>query len=161
MAEGGGTGITTMPVVQSVAQARQKWGDHAASAIWDASIVKIVLGGASDSRDLQDLSTLIGERDELTDSTTIGDHGTRSTQRSLRRVPILPPDAIRRLPFGTALVLLRSAPPIITQMRTWTNRPGSRALQADRAEIETLLRRPHPVGEPGAPVERELTRRKG
>ena len=161
MAEGGGTGVTTMPVVQSVAQARQKWGDHAASAIWDASIVKIVLGGASDSRDLQDLSTLIGERDEATDSTTIGDHGTRSTQRSLRRVPILPPDAIRRLPFGTALVLLRSAPPIITQMRTWTNRPGGRALQADRAEIETLLRRPHPVGEPGAPAERELTRREG
>ncbi len=159
MAEGGGTGITTMPVVQSVAQARQKWGDHAASAIWDASIVKIVLGGASDSRDLQDLSTLIGERDELTDSTTIGDHGTRSTQRSTRRVPILPPDAIRRLPFGTALVLLRSAPPIITQMRTWTSRPGGRALKADRAEIERRLRRPAPVGDPGAPAGREPTRR--
>jgi type IV secretion system protein VirD4 len=31
-------------------------------------IVKIILGGASNSRDLQDLSTLIGERDEYTDS---------------------------------------------------------------------------------------------
>lgn len=35
--------------------------------------MKILLGGASNSRDLQDLSTLIGERDELTDSTTVGD----------------------------------------------------------------------------------------
>jgi type IV secretion system protein VirD4 len=28
MAEGGGTGITTMPVLQSLSQARDKWGDH-------------------------------------------------------------------------------------------------------------------------------------
>jgi hypothetical protein len=52
MAEGGGTGITTMPVLQSLAQAREKWSENAAGAIWDASIVKIILGGASNSRDL-------------------------------------------------------------------------------------------------------------
>jgi hypothetical protein len=49
MAEGGGTGITTMPVLQSLAQAREKWSENAAGAIWDASIVKIILGGASNS----------------------------------------------------------------------------------------------------------------
>lgn len=118
MAEGGGTGITTMPVLQSLAQAREKWSENAAGAIWDASIVKIILGGASNSKDLHDLTTLIGERDEVTDSTTIGDHGSRTAQRSIRRVPIMPPDAIRTLPFGTALVLLRSAPPIVTRLRT-------------------------------------------
>jgi type IV secretory pathway TraG/TraD family ATPase VirD4 len=111
MAEGGGTGITTMPVLQSLAQARDKWSEHKAAAIWDASIAKIILGGASNSRDLQDLSTLIGERDEFTDSVTLGDHGSRSSQRSIRRVPILPPDRIRTLPFGTGVILLRSAPP--------------------------------------------------
>lgn len=37
MAERGGTGNTTMPVLQSLAQARDKWGDNAATAIWDAS----------------------------------------------------------------------------------------------------------------------------
>ena len=90
MAEGGGTGITTLAVLQSLAQARDKWSEHQAGAIWDASIVKILLGGASNSRDLQDLSTLIGERDELTDSTTVGDYGSRSNQRSVRRIAILP-----------------------------------------------------------------------
>jgi len=139
MAEGGGTGITTMPVLQSLAQAREKWSDNAASAIWDASIVKIILGGASNSRDLHDLSTLIGERDELTDSTTIGDHGSRSAQRSVRRVPIMPPDTIRTLPFGTALLLLRAAPPIVTRLRTWTSRADAKQLQDDRASIETML----------------------
>ena len=50
MAEGGGTGITTMPVLQSLSQARDKWGDHAAGAIWEASIVKVILGGTSSAK---------------------------------------------------------------------------------------------------------------
>jgi type IV secretion system protein VirD4 len=122
MAEGGGTGITTVPVLQSLSQARNRWGDHAASALWDASIVKVILGGASGSRDLQELSILIGERDEQTDTISVGDYGSRSLQRSTRRVPIMPPERIRTLPFGTGLVLLRSAPPIVTTLRRWTNR---------------------------------------
>ena len=140
MAEGGGTGITTMPVLQSLAQAREKWGDNAATAIWDASIVKVILGGASSSRDLQDLTTLVGERDEITNSQTVGDRGIRSSQRSVRRVAVMPPDLIRTFPYGTALVLLRSAPPIVTRMREWTTRPDARELRADRAGIEALLR---------------------
>jgi type IV secretory pathway TraG/TraD family ATPase VirD4 len=122
MAEGGGTGITTMPVLQSLSQARNKWGDHAASTIWDASIVKVILGGASASKDLQELSILIGERDERSDTVTISDYGTRSLQRSVRRAHVMPPERIRTLPFGTGLTLLRSAPPIVTDLRRWTSR---------------------------------------
>ena len=122
MAEGGGTGITTMPVLQSLAQARNKWGEHAASTIWDASIVKVILGGTSASKDLQELSVLIGERDENTESTSIGDFGSRSIQRSTRRVGVMPPERIRTLPFGTGLVLLRSTAPILTDLRPWTTR---------------------------------------
>ncbi|MFH5823099.1 type IV secretory system conjugative DNA transfer family protein [Georgenia sp. AZ-5] len=141
MAEGGGTGITTMPVLQSLSQARAKWGDHNTGAIWDASIVKIILGGASVAKDLHDVSALIGERDELTDSVSIGDHGARSIQRSTRRVPIMPPETIRMLPFGTAMVLLRSAPTMITNLRAWTTRADAARIAADRATIEQQLRR--------------------
>ncbi|MFF2633467.1 type IV secretory system conjugative DNA transfer family protein [Microbacterium sp. NPDC058021] len=141
MAEGGGTGITTMPVLQSLAQARQRWGDNAATAIWDASIAKIVLGGASGSRDLQDISTLVGDRDEVTDSITVGERGLRSSQRTMRRVPIMPPDVIRTLPYGTALLMLRAAPPIVTRMREWGSRPNGALLREDRAQVEEQLRR--------------------
>lgn len=142
MAEGGGTGITTMPVLQSLAQARTKWSDNAANAIWDSSIVKIVLGGASNSRDLQDLSTLIGERDEATVATTVGDRGSRSSQRSIRRVATMPPDTIRTLPFGTGLILLRAAPPVIARLRMWTTRADASELRTHRAEIERRLQEP-------------------
>ena len=139
MAEGGGTGITPLPVLQSLAQAREKWGENQANAIWDASIVKIILGGASNSRDLQDLSTLIGNRDETTDSVTTDAYGAHSNQRSIRRVPILPPDVLRTLPFGTGVVMLRTARPIITRLRPWPSRPDAAALKAPRGEIEMAL----------------------
>jgi type IV secretion system protein VirD4 len=140
MSDGGGTGITTLTVLQSMAQARQKWGENQAAAISDTAIVKIVLGGESNSRDLQDLSTLIGERDETTDSTTTDATGGRSHQRSIRRVPILPPDALRTMPFGLGTILLRAAPPIVTDLRPWTGRKDADQLTAQRREVEQTLR---------------------
>lgn len=140
MAEGGGSGITPLPVLQSLAQAREKWGEHNANAIWDASIVKIVLGGASNARDLQDLSSLFGERDESTDSVSTDQYGGYSTQRSLRRVPVLPPDLLRSLPFGTGVIVLRSARPIVTDLRAWTKRPDAAGLIAGRRSVEALIR---------------------
>ncbi|WP_240769511.1 TraM recognition domain-containing protein [Nocardioides sp.] len=109
-------------MLDTTSQARNKWGEHAASAIWDASIVKVILGGASASKDLQELSVLIGEHDERSNTVTISDHGTRSLQRSTRRAAVMPPERIRTLPFGTGLILLRSALPIVTELRRWTSR---------------------------------------
>jgi type IV secretion system protein VirD4 len=86
------------------------------------------------------LRAAIGERDESTDSTTVGDRGSRSAQRSMRRVAIMPPDTIRTLPFGTGLILLRNAPPVIAKLRMWTQRPDAPELKANRAEIEALFR---------------------
>jgi len=89
MSEGGGTGISTMVVLQSLAQARAVWGEHAASAVWDAAIVKIVLGGGSTARDLDDLSRLIGQREEVQTSSNTSADGRRSVSTSTARVPVM------------------------------------------------------------------------
>lgn len=140
MSDGGGSGITTLAVLQSLASARQKWGNNQAAAIWDAAIVKIILGGASHSSDLGDLATLIGERDEQVDSTTLDAGGGRSHQRSTRRVPILAPDALRTMPFGLGTILLRAAPPIVAQLRPWTGRRDAGQLTEQRRLLEQTLR---------------------
>ncbi|MDN5604256.1 MAG: hypothetical protein L0G59_02360, partial [Kocuria sp.] len=67
-------------------------------------------------------------------------YGSHSNQRSLRRVPILPPDTLRTMPFGTGVVMLRTARPIITKLRAWPTRADAAQLRTDRAEIEELLR---------------------
>jgi hypothetical protein len=86
------------------------------------------------------LSTLIGERDEQTDSVSTDQYGGYSSQRSLRRVPVMPPNVLRTLPFGTSVTMLRTARPIITDLRPWTGRADARVLQEERSTLEEQLR---------------------
>jgi len=143
MSDGGGTGITTTVVLQSMAQARAVWGEHAAAAIWDAAIDKIILGGGTSVRDLEDISRLIGTVRQPVESHTVGHDGHRTTSRSTIEVPVLDAAALRTLPFGTAVLLLREAPPIALTMRPWTARKDAAALRAGREALEEAIRRGH------------------
>jgi hypothetical protein len=58
-------------------------------------------------------------------------------------VPILEPGRLRTLPFGTAILLLRSARPILLTLRPWTKRKDAKALQANRRELEEVIHRAH------------------
>jgi type IV secretory pathway TraG/TraD family ATPase VirD4 len=107
---GGGRGVTTVNVLQSRAQARDRWGADAERAIWGASTVKIVLGGVSDARDLQDLSTLVGTRDERTNTLSYAPDGSRTASRSWREVPIMRPEQIASMPKGIGGVALMVHP---------------------------------------------------
>ncbi len=152
MSEGGGTGITTITVLQSLSQARDRWGEFQANSIWDAAIVKVILGGGSNARDLADLSALIGDRDEATVSISRDPAGKRGSSTSHRRVPVMDTSRLRTLPFGTGVLLLRSAPPILLQLQPWTRRRDSRLLSHDRRGVEAQLRagRRTPQPSPGA-----------
>ena len=136
MAEGGGSGITTLAVLQSLAQARHRWGEHAADAIWDAATVKLVLGGLGKARDLEDVSRLLGEVEEQTTTWTRGHAGDRSQSVSTRQTPVMPASVLRTLPFGTAVLLLRHIRPSVIDLTPWTARPDVEALRAGQAAIE-------------------------
>jgi type IV secretory pathway TraG/TraD family ATPase VirD4 len=140
MSEGGGTGITTVAVLQSLAQARHRWGREQAQGIWDSAIVKIVLGGGSNADDLADIARLVGDRTEREFSRTAQSGGGRSVSTSTREKAILDPSAIRAITPGHGLLLLRSARPIMLALRPWTARPDAYQLQRDRASVEDALR---------------------
>jgi type IV secretion system protein VirD4 len=139
MSEGGGTGITTMVVLQSLAQARAVWGEHEAAAIWDAASVKLILGGGSNARDLEDLSKLIGQRQERQYTQSFGPDGRQSHSSSLREVPVMDTSQLRMLPFGTAILMLRAARPIVLSMKAWTKRPEAAELQRSRRRLERVI----------------------
>jgi type IV secretory pathway TraG/TraD family ATPase VirD4 len=140
MSDGGGSGIATTVVLQSLAQARAVWGEHAASAIWDAAIVKLILGGGSNARDLDDLSKLIGTRPKEVTSRNTGHDGRSTTSTSSSEVPILSPAELRTLPFGSAVLLLRSAPPIALTLSPWTKRKDAKDLTTARLDLEQRIR---------------------
>jgi type IV secretion system protein VirD4 len=125
MADGGGSGISTLVVIQSLAQARERWGEQAAAAMWDAATLRLILGGSAQPRDLQDLAAVCGDRDDEVRNWSRSPDGGRTLSTSTRRMPILPPDVIRTLPFGTGILLARTAPPILLTMTPWTDRPDA------------------------------------
>ncbi|PIM66001.1 hypothetical protein CTU88_45695, partial [Streptomyces sp. JV178] len=67
-----------------------------------ASTVKVIGSGIDDPDFADKLSRLIGDHDVETTSTSRSESGT-STSVSMRQERILPADAIRALPKGTAL----------------------------------------------------------
>jgi type IV secretion system protein VirD4 len=140
MSEGGGTGITTLAVLQSLAQARDRWGREQAQSIWDSAIVKIVLGGGSNADDLADIARLVGERTDREYSQTSQAGGGTSVSASNRERAILDPSAIRAISPGHALLLLRSARPTMLALRPWTDRHDAPRLQRDRSNAEHVIR---------------------
>jgi type IV secretion system protein VirD4 len=140
MSEGGGTGITTAVVLQSLAQARSKWGQQDAEAIWDAAITKIILGGSGNADDLRDLSSLIGQREQKRLNESWGTDGRKSISTSVQDTPILDPGQLRTLRVGHGVLLLRSAPPIMLSLQRWIDRPDVKQLQAGRASLEQSIR---------------------
>jgi type IV secretion system protein VirD4 len=140
MADGGGNGISTLVVIQSLAQARDRWGEQAAAAMWDAATLRLILGGSAQPRDLQDLSAVCGDRDEELRNWSRGPDGGRTWSTSTRRMPILPPAALRTLPFGTGVLLARTAPPIPLAMRPWTSRTDASAIRKDITEVGQMSR---------------------
>ncbi|MFN6121303.1 MAG: type IV secretory system conjugative DNA transfer family protein [Actinomycetes bacterium] len=131
LSTGGGSGIQTIVVLQSMAAARHAWGKEMGDALLDFNNAKLVLGGLSDAQDLQDLSTLLGQRDEVvaqaSRSGRLGllDPGDQSW--SWRQVPVMRPDEIRELDSerrGEALLIARSAKGVlIRQPRIYDRTP--------------------------------------
>lgn len=144
LADGGGTGITTVMVLQSLAQARHRWGEAQADACWDAATLKVILGGLAHAEDLSRISRLAGEVDEETVSRSRGSGG-ETTSTSLRRVPALPVDRLRNLAPGHAIVLHRRTPPVEAVLSAWWDTPKAATLGGESgggpSEVVDALRR--------------------
>lgn len=146
LADGRGQNLTVIPIFQALAQVRSRYGDEDASTVFSASQIKLILGGADNADDCRDLSALIGERDDWYSTTSRSAHAlaidsNASTSTSLRKVPILPPDAIRSIPFGSAVMLLSQADPFPLRMRRWTARPDGDVIARQQQVLEDAILR--------------------
>jgi type IV secretion system protein VirD4 len=132
LADGGGTGITTVAVLQSLAQARSRWGEPASDALWDSATTKIILGGLAHADDLSRISRLAGEIDDATRTRSTGPGGA-SVSTAMRRLPALPIETIRCLPPGEAIVLARHTAPVHARLTPWWQRPDQHLIRAAAA----------------------------
>ena len=117
LSDGGGVGIPTVAVFQSLGQARSRWGQEATETMWDASTIKTMFGGLSRSTDLQDISRLLGTYETSRRTISKGRDGASESVRS-EQEPVLAPDELRRIPLASYVVLHRNSPPVLSKAAT-------------------------------------------
>ncbi|MFD9793352.1 type IV secretory system conjugative DNA transfer family protein [Streptomyces sp. NPDC059070] len=123
----GSRGIIPITILQSYRQGQKVWGDTGMDALWSAATIKVIGSGIDDPDFADKLSRLIGDHDVGTKSTSISDSG-KSTSLSMRQERILPADAIRALPKGTALLFATGLRPAMLDLRPWYLEPDATAL---------------------------------
>ncbi len=129
----GSRGIIPITILQSYRQGQKVWGDAGMDAMWSASTIKVIGSGIDDPDFADKLSRLIGDHDVETRSISHSDSG-KSTSISMRQERILPADAIRALPKGTALAFATGMRAAMLDLRPWY-------LEDDAAELSAASAR--------------------
>ncbi|MER5851302.1 TraM recognition domain-containing protein [Streptomyces sp. NPDC002012] len=134
----GSRGIIPITILQSYRQGQKVWGDAGMDAMWSASTVKVIGSGIDDPDFADKLSRLIGDHDVETTSTSRSESGT-STSVSMRQERILPADAIRALPKGSALCFATGMRVAMLDLRPWYAEPGADELGAASARASKAI----------------------
>ncbi|MFC8708860.1 MULTISPECIES: TraM recognition domain-containing protein [unclassified Streptomyces] len=134
----GSRGIIPITILQSYRQGQKVWGDAGMDAMWSASTVKVIGSGIDDPDFADKLSRLIGDHDVETTSTSHSESG-KSTSVSMRQERILPADAIRALPKGTALLFATGMRAAMLDLRPWYREPGAQELSAASAHASKAI----------------------
>ncbi|CAL9614859.1 type IV secretory system conjugative DNA transfer family protein [Streptomyces sp. NPDC057838] len=150
----GSRGINVVTLLQSYRQGARVWGEIGMDALWSAATVKLLGAGLDDADFVQKVSTLVGQHDVRTPTVSRGREGT-SRSYSYRQEAVLPPDRIRALPKGTALLLATGVKPALIRLRPWYKEPGAAAIsaaaKAETAAITERAARRLPPGPPAVP----------
>lgn len=148
----GSRGINVVTLLQSYRQGARVWGEVGMDALWSAATIKLLGAGLDDADFVQKISTLVGQHDVRTPSVSRSKDGT-SRSYSYRQEAVLPPDKIRALPKGTALLLATGVKPALLRLRPWYKEPGSGAISAAaKAETAAITERAASRLVPGVPL---------
>ncbi|MGW3514541.1 TraM recognition domain-containing protein [Streptomyces hydrogenans] len=134
----GSRGIIPITILQSYRQGQKVWGDTGMDAMWSAATVKIIGSGIDDPDFADKLSRMVGDHDVETVSTSHSESG-KSTSVSMRQERILPADAIRALPKGSALCLATGMRVAMLDLRPWYAEPGADELAAASARASKAI----------------------
>ena len=113
-----GHGVQLVTVWQDLGQITARYGSKAASVV-NNHRVKVFLSGIADPQTLEQASHLIGDAERTTLSRTFDRQKNASTTHSQVTRRLLPPDALRRIPPGSAVLLSGHLPPARISLRPW------------------------------------------
>lgn len=122
--------IQLVSIFHDLAQARSRYGRQAETVV-NAHRARMLLGGVADLDTLRYFAGLAGEEEsrELSRTTGAGAGGGTRTS-SVRRRPLIAPEALRQLPEGQALLLYGRLAPVRLRLRMWFSDRRLRRLAA-------------------------------
>ncbi|MEU4569468.1 TraM recognition domain-containing protein [Micromonospora sp. NPDC023956] len=134
----GSRGINVVTLLQSYRQGSRVWGEAGMDALWSAATVKLLGAGLDDADFVEKVAKLVGQHDVRTLSVSRSrDGATRST--SFRQEHVLPPDRIRALPKGTALLLATGIRPAVIRLRPWYREPDAARISAAARDEQAAI----------------------
>ncbi|MGP3775455.1 type IV secretory system conjugative DNA transfer family protein [Streptomyces sp. SDT5-1] len=129
----GSRGVIPVTILQSYRQGVRVWGEAGMDALWSAATIKLVGSGIDDADFADKLSRLVGDHEVRTVSVSTSESG-KSTSVSTRQERVLPADAIRALPKGSALLLATGIRPALLDLKPWYREPNADALGSASAK---------------------------
>jgi len=150
LSDSAGRGVLVHYALQSPAQAQARWGKDAAT-LFDNTTALTIFGGLKSEETLKWASLLTGRRLEERRSRQSGRTFADPESQNIgtERVDVLEPAAIRLIPRGRGLLIMRSMPALIVRLRPAWKRPDWRVMLNDAAELrraDTPVSAPHGVG---------------
>ncbi|MFC7959069.1 type IV secretory system conjugative DNA transfer family protein [Rhodococcoides kroppenstedtii] len=119
MSDSGGRGISLWCFTHNRSQTEKRWGREGAALFVGSANTRVVLPGLLDTAALREISTLIGQREELVlgaPDARRGQSFSAQRQGSLVVRPIMTESAIRELPDKTAVVIRRNCKAVMISM---------------------------------------------
>ena len=142
LSQSGGQGICALLGLQNAAQALGRWGQHGGKLVVESCTTRLVFPGLKSANELQDLSTLVGNRDEQTLSrsrqTGPRAEGGGSTSQSMRRVRTLEPDEIFALPHRSVLVVPNIGKASVLSVVHYSQRACAAAVAASDVTVREM-----------------------
>lgn len=139
LADGGGSGIPVVAIIQAISQLETWWSAPERSEIWGNASAKIVLGGSGAVEELEAVSRLIGEwttTEQGSSMSTAGGHTSQFHQVQRRIAPV---DLLRELPVGRGVLLYRNVPPVMLDLTAYHKRPDGYELKRAEAAVRKAI----------------------
>ncbi len=121
-----GHGIQLVTIWHDLAQISARYGARATTVV-NNHRAKLFLSGISDPSTLDYASHLIGDEEVVLPTTTTGRMSGPSTSHSPSVRRLAPPDVLRRIPPGDAVLVYGGLHPARLHLRTWFADPWLRA----------------------------------
>jgi type IV secretion system protein VirD4 len=118
-------GIQLVTVWQDLAQVRSRYGTRAPTVL-NNHRAKLFLPGIADPDTLEYASRLVGDEETSQPSVTRDAKGGRSTTSSTSTRRLLPPEELRCLRRGQAVLVYGTLPPARIELRPWWDRTNHR-----------------------------------